>query len=58
MLLAEFGVGVASHVIRVGAAELGRDAAWDEIVTANAKEEILLNCVDPAAEATMKARGR
>src|SRR6202789_152622 len=30
MLLAEFGVGVGSHVIRVGAAELGRDAAWSE----------------------------
>jgi chorismate synthase len=55
MLLAEFGVGVGSHVIRVGAAELGRDAAWDEIVAANAREEIFLNCVDAAAEATMKA---
>src|SRR5580698_273915 len=55
MLLAEFGVGVGSHVIRVGAAELGRDAAWDEIVAANAKDEILLNCVDAEAEARMKA---
>jgi chorismate synthase len=55
MLLAEFGVGVGSHVIRVGAAELGRDAAWDEIVAANAKDEILLNCVDPEAETRMKA---
>jgi chorismate synthase len=55
MLLAEFGVGVGSHVIRVGAAELGRDAEWDEIVAANAKDEIMLNCVDPEAEASMKA---
>jgi chorismate synthase len=55
MLLAEFGVGVGSHVIRVGAAELGRDAAWDEIVAANSKDEILLNCVDPEAETRMKA---
>ena len=55
MLLAEFGVGVASHVIRVGASELGRDAAWDEIVAANAKDEVLLNCVDAEAEARMKA---
>jgi len=55
MLLAEFNVGVGSHVIRVGAAELGRDAGWDEIVAANAKDEILLNCVDPQAEARMKA---
>ncbi len=55
MLLAEFGVGVGSHVIRVGAAELGRDAAWGEIVGANAKNEIFLNCVDPEGEARMKA---
>jgi chorismate synthase len=55
MLLAEFGVGVGSHVIRVGAQELGRDAAWEEIVAANAKPEIFLNCVDPEAEARMKA---
>jgi chorismate synthase len=55
MLLAEFGVGVGSHVIRVGAAELGRDAKWEEIVSSNAKEEILLNCVDAESEARMKA---
>jgi chorismate synthase len=55
MLLAEFGVGVGSHVIRVGTAELGRDAAWDEIVASNAREEILLNCVDSEAEGRMKS---
>jgi chorismate synthase len=54
MLLAEFGVGVGSHVVRVGAVELERDAAWDEIAAANAKEEILLNCVDTETEARMK----
>lgn len=55
MLLREFGVGVGSHVVRVGAAELGREARWDEIVELEAKEEILLSCVDPEAEARMKA---
>ncbi len=55
MLLTEFGVGVGSHVIRVGSSELGRDAAWAEIAASNAREEILLNCVDPEAEARMKA---
>ena len=55
MLLSELGVEVGSHVLRVGAAELGRAAAWPEIVAANAKEEILLNCVDPEAETRMKA---
>jgi chorismate synthase len=54
MLLAEFGVGVGSHVVRVGEVELGRDAAWDEIVAANAKQEVFLNCVDAEAEARMK----
>jgi chorismate synthase len=54
MLLAEFGVGVGSHVVRVGAVELERDPAWDEIAAANAKEEILLNCVDTETEARMK----
>jgi chorismate synthase len=55
MLLAEFGVGVGSHVVRVGEAELERDAAWEEIVAANGREEIFLNCVDAEAEARMKA---
>jgi len=55
MLLAEFGVGVGSHVIRVGTVELGRDAAWDEIVASNAREEVLLNCVDAEAEGRMKS---
>src|SRR5271154_2101258 len=55
LLLAPLGIFVGSHVIRVGKAELGRDAAWEEIVAANAKDEIFLNCVDAEAEARMKA---
>ena len=55
MLLAELGVEVGSHVLRVGAAELGREAAWPEIAAVNTREEILLNCVDAEAEARMKA---
>ena len=55
MLLAEFGVGVGSHVVRVGEVELTRDVQWDEIARANAFEEILLNCVDAETEARMKA---
>ncbi len=54
MLLGELGVEVASHTVRVGAEELGRDAAWGEIVASCAREEVLLNCVDGAAEARMK----
>jgi len=55
MLLRELGVGVASHVIRVGKAELGRDARWEEIVALQAKDEVLLNCVDAEDELRMKA---
>lgn len=55
LLLKELGVGVASHVIRVGKAELSRPATWEEIVALQSKDEVLLNCVDPESEAAMKA---
>jgi chorismate synthase len=55
LLLRALGVEVASHVIRVGKAELQRPATWDEIVALQAKDEVLLNCVDAESEAAMKA---
>ena len=55
MLLRALGVEVASHVVRVGKAELSRPAAWEEIATLQAKDEVLLNCVDPEDEQKMKA---
>ena len=55
LLLRALGVEVASHVIRVGKAELSRPATWDEIAALQSKEEVLLNCVDPDSEAAMKA---
>jgi chorismate synthase len=55
LLLRALGVEVASHVIRVGKAELGRAAAWEEIAALQLKDEVLLNCVDAEAEAAMKA---
>jgi chorismate synthase len=55
MLLRSLGVEVASHVIRVGKAELSRSANWDEITALQAKDEVLLNCVDPEDEQQMKA---
>ena len=55
MLLRELGVAVASHVIRVGKAELRREAAWEEIVALQAKDDVLLNCVDAEDEQSMKA---
>src|SRR5271170_6925779 len=55
LLLKLLGIEVASHVVRVGRAELERDATWDEIAALQKKEEVLLNCVDAEAEAHMKA---
>ncbi|MGD0887778.1 MAG: chorismate synthase [Acidobacteriaceae bacterium] len=55
MLLRALNVSVASHVVRVGKAELGRAATWEEIVALQAKDEVLLNCVDAEDEARMKA---
>lgn len=49
-----FGIEVLSHVIAVGTEKLGREATWDELVALAAKEEVLLGCVDPEAEARMK----
>ena len=45
---------MASHVIRVGRVELDRTATWEEIVAVDAKDEVMLGCVDPATEARMK----
>ncbi|HUZ05127.1 MAG TPA: chorismate synthase, partial [Acidobacteriaceae bacterium] len=53
-MLFQLGIQVASHVIRVGSAELDRDASWEEIAGLLDKEEILLNCVDEASEQRMK----
>jgi chorismate synthase len=55
LLLHALGVEVASHVIRVGKAELSRAASWQEIRALQAKDEVLLNCVDAESEAAMKA---
>src|SRR4029077_17560357 len=53
--LAEFGIGVLSHVIAVGEARLERPAAWEELVALSERDEVLLDCVDAEAEQRMKA---
>jgi chorismate synthase len=55
MLLRSLGIEVASHVIRVGTAELDREATFAEIAALAQREEVLLACVDAASEARMKA---
>jgi chorismate synthase len=54
LMLRMLGIEVASHVIRVGRATLDRAAAWEEIVALDARDEVVLGCVDEAAEARMK----
>jgi len=55
MLLHAISVEVASHVIRVGKAELSRPATWDQIAALQTKDEVLLNCVEAEDEQKMKA---
>ncbi len=57
LLLRELGVEVASHVIRVGTAELGREAEWKEIAALRDRDEVLLACVDPPSEAADEGAG-
>lgn len=53
--LESLNIVVASHVIRVGIAELERETSWAEIAALLQSDDILLNCVDDAAEQRMKA---
>jgi chorismate synthase len=55
LFLREFGVTVLSHTIAVGHVRLDREASWDEIVAICENLESPLRCVDPDAEAKMKA---
>jgi chorismate synthase len=55
MFLHSLGIEVASHVVRVGTAELSREATFAEIAALAEREEVLLACVDPESEARMKA---
>lgn len=55
LLLRALGVEVASHVVRVGSAELSREASFAEIAAIAQREDVLLACVDPESEARMKA---
>jgi chorismate synthase len=55
LLLKSLGIEVGSHVVRVGRVDLTRIATWEEIAALNQRDEILLNCVDPATEEQMKA---
>lgn len=54
-LLRELGIQVASHVIRVGTAQLAREVSFDEVAQLANREDVLLACADAGSEAAMKA---
>ena len=54
IFLAEFGIGILSHVIRVGSVRMERQATWAELVALSRKDQVVLGCVDPDTEARMK----
>jgi chorismate synthase len=54
VFLKEFGVEVASHVLAVGGVALdGDDVPFERILALRDREDILMNCVDPATEEKM-----
>ena len=56
LFLREFGIEVLSHVIGVGhAAVQDAEMTWEKLEQLHAKDEVVLNCADPEAEARMKA---
>jgi chorismate synthase len=52
--LAQFDIGILSHVIGVGGARLERQATWDEVVALSRRDEVTLGCVDAGIEVKMK----
>jgi chorismate synthase len=55
LLLRELGVHVASHVVRVGTAQLAREVSFDEVAGIAERDEVMLACADADSEAAMKA---
>ena len=55
LFLRELGVEVLSHVLAVGDAGVpSAEVPWEEIRGLYGRDEVVLNCADPAAEARMK----
>jgi chorismate synthase len=52
--LAQFDIGVLSHVIGIGDTRLDREVNWQELVELSQKQEVTLGCVDAAIEQRMK----
>ena len=56
LLLRQFEIEIASHIIALGAVALGDSAVpFERVLALREVEEIALNCVDPAVESRMMA---
>src|SRR5215467_4971014 len=54
LLLRELGIEVLSHVVGVGSISIsGAHVTWESVQELSKKDEVLLNCADPAAEERM-----
>lgn len=54
LLLRELGIEVLSHVVTTGAVSVNDEVVWEKVRSLYDKEEVLLNCADPATEQRMK----
>jgi chorismate synthase len=52
--LAEFGIGILSHVISIGEVRSTIPASWEELVALSELNEVFLGCVDTEVEKQMK----
>jgi len=52
--LAEFNIGVLSHVVAIGDSAIEREVFWEELVSLSKQHTVSLGCVDPAVEHRMK----
>ncbi len=48
--LAQFEIGILSHVIAIGDVHLEREVHWEELVELSKKQDVMLGCVDAAIE--------
>ncbi|HTW57874.1 MAG TPA: chorismate synthase [Terriglobales bacterium] len=54
LFLRDLGIEVLSHVVTTGNVSCEDEVAWDKIRALYDKDEVLLNCADPATEQRMK----
>jgi chorismate synthase len=54
LFLRELGIEVLSHVVAVGAVSVSDPVLWEEMIALCNRDDVLLNCADPALEQRMK----